>query len=83
MNIIRDTLFDIEIALEKASYTAENLSEDLTDFLKVVKDQIGGNGDKFNVGMSIILDYLGEVRGNLEITKEALTKIENQGKKES
>ncbi len=82
MNNISNALFDSEIALEKASYTAENLSEELTDFMKLVKDQIGGNGDNFIVGMSIILDYLGEVRGCLEIIKEVLAEMESKGKKE-
>ena len=82
MNNISNALFDSEIALEKASYTAENLSEELSFFLKLVKEEIGDKGETFLVGISIILDYLGEVRGGLKGIREALTEMENQGKKE-
>ena len=81
MNIISNALFDCEKALGKASYTAESLSEELS-FLKAIKKQDGENEKRFIVGMSIILDYLGEVRDGLEVIKEAIKETESQGKKE-
>jgi len=69
---IQNVLFETEVSLDKARFTAEMVNNELTDFVKIAKETIGGYNEKLLSGMGIILDYLGEVQGGIDKANKIL-----------
>lgn len=72
---IQNVLFETDVNLDKARFTAEMVNNELTDLVKIVKDTIGGYSERLLAGMGIILDYLGEVQGGIDKANKMLEEM--------
>lgn len=74
---IQDSIFETDIALEKARFTADIVVEQIGSFQQMAL-AVGLKCDELATGVTIISDYLDIVQENLKKLKEKVENMDEQ-----